>query len=116
MSLTTSNAYGKISISEEAVAHISRCAALECYGVVGVSSRKLKDSIYNFFSISKKAKGVRVKTVGDRIYIDLSVFLKYGVNIEAVANSLKKSVKYEVERFSGMVVDTINVKILGIKI
>ena len=62
------------------------------------------------------ARGVRVIASGDRIYIEINVILKYGVNIEAVAHSLKKSVKYDVEKFSGMVVDSIKVNVLGIKV
>ncbi len=59
---------------------------------------------------------VSVHTNGDRIFIDLYVIIKYGLSIEAVAQSLKKAVKYRVEHFSGMVVDTINVHVVGIKV
>ncbi len=55
-------------------------------------------------------------TSGDRIFIDLYVIIKYGVSIEAVAQSLKKSVKYDIERFTGMIVDTINVNVVGIRV
>ena len=48
--------------------------------------------------------------------ITLAVLFKYGVNISAVASSLKKTVQYEVEKFSGMIVECINVTVLDIKI
>ena len=48
--------------------------------------------------------------------MDLYVIIKYGLSIDAVAQSLKKAVKYRVEYFSGMVVDTINVHVVGIKV
>ena len=55
-------------------------------------------------------------TSGDRIYIDVYVIIKYGVSINAVAEALKEGVKYKVERFSGMIVDTVNVNIMGVKL
>ena len=55
-------------------------------------------------------------TNGDRIFIDLYVIIKYGVSIDAVATSLKKAVKYDVENFTGMVVDTVNVNVMGVKV
>ena len=64
----------------------------------------------------KNSRGVRVLTNGDRIFIDLYVVMKYGVSIDAVAQTLKKTVKYDVEKFTGMVVDTVNVNVLGIRV
>ena len=59
---------------------------------------------------------MKITTSGNRIFIDVYVLIKYGVSIEAVAESLKESVKYKVERFTGMIVDTVNVNIVGLKI
>ena len=42
--------------------------------------------------------------------------LKYGVSISAVAESLKKSVKYSVENFTGMIVDSVNVHVVGVRV
>lgn len=55
-------------------------------------------------------------TNGDRIFIDVNVIIKYGVSINAVAESLKEGVKYKVEKFTGMIVDTVNVNIIGVKL
>ena len=57
-----------------------------------------------------------VTTNGDRIYIDVYVIIKFGVSINAVAESLKESVKYRVEKFTGMIVDTVNVNVIGVKL
>ena len=116
MSVRTSNAYGRITITEEAIAQIAGCSALECYGVVELVTKKLHFGVVDLLKKAKVARGVRVIASGDRIYIEINVILKYGVNIEAVAHSLKKSVKYDVEKFSGMVVDSIKVNVLGIKV
>ena len=98
MSVNTSNAYGKITISDMAIAKVASQAAMECYGIVETVSRRFTDSN------------------GDRIYIDVYVIIKFGVSINAVAESLKESVKYRVEKFTGMIVDTVNVNVIGVKL
>ena len=45
MSVNTSNVYGKISISDQVLAKVAAFAALECYGIVELVSRRLQDSI-----------------------------------------------------------------------
>ena len=45
MSVNTSNAYGRITITEEAIAQIAGCSALECYGVVELVSRGLTATV-----------------------------------------------------------------------
>ena len=116
MPVTTSNTYGKISISDEAIAKVAAHAALECYGIVEMVPRTFMDSFSQLLKKETGGKGVKVVTSGDRIYIDIFVLIKFGVSISAVAESLKKAVKYKVEQFTGMIVDTVNVNILGVKL
>jgi uncharacterized alkaline shock family protein YloU len=116
MPVTTSNIYGKISISDEAIAKVAAHAALECYGVVEMVSRTFSDSFSQLFKRDMGGKGVKVVTSGDRIYIDIYVIIKFGVSISAVAESLKSAVKYKVEQFTGMIVSTVNVNITGVKL
>ncbi len=114
MAVSTSNIYGNISISDDAIARVAAHAALDCYGIVELVSPKLKDTISDLFN--KGAKGIRVKTDGGKIYLDIYAIIKFGVSISAVAESLKESVKYQVEKFTGMLVYTVNVNILGVKL
>ena len=115
MSVNTSNVYGKISISDLAIAKVAKNATLECYGIVDTFSRKLSDSLAELIK-KQSGRGIKVVTDGDRIFIDAYVVVKYGVSINAVAESLKESIKYKVERFTGMIVDTVNVNIVGVKL
>ncbi len=116
MSVSTSNIYGTISITDYAIAKVVSHASLECYGIVEMVSRKISDSIADLFKKGKSTKGVKVVTSGDRIYIDVYVIIKFGVSISAVAESLKEAVKYQVEKFTGMIVNTVNVNIVGVKL
>ena len=116
MAVKTSNAYGKISISDVAIAKVVAHASLECYGIVEMVATRLSESLAELFRKQNTAKGVKVVTVGDRIFIDVNVIIKFGVSISAVADSLKDAIKYKVEKFTGMIVDTVNVNITGVKL
>ena len=95
---------------------MAKYAALECYGIVDTVSRRFTDSLSELWKKQPDGKGIKVITSGDRIFIDVFVIIKYGVSINAVAESLKESVKYKVEKFTGMIVDTVNVNIIGVKL
>ena len=116
MSVNTSNAYGKISVSDLAIAKVASHTAMEGYGIVEMVSRRFTDSLSELLKKDSGGRGVKVTTSGNRIYIDLYVVIKYGVSINAVAESLKESVKYRVEKFTGMIVDTVNVNVIGVKL
>ena len=116
MSVNTSNPYGKISISDLAIAKVASHTAMEGYGIVEMVSRRFTDSLSELLKKDSGGRGVKVTTSGNRIYIDLYVVIKYGVSINAVAESLKESVKYRVEKFTGMIVDTVNVNVIGVKL
>ena len=116
MSVNTNNAYGKISISDLAIAKVASRTAMESYGIVEMVSRRFTDSLALLMKKEVGGKGIRVTTSGNRIYIDVYVIIKYGVSISAVAESLKEEIKYKVEGFTGMIVDTVNVYVSGIKL
>ncbi len=116
MSVNTHNGYGKISIEDQAIAKVVKSVALECYGIVDTVTRGIKESVSDLLKRQPDGRGVKVVTSGDRIFITVNVIMKYGVSIMAVAESLKASIKYSVERFTGMIVDTVNVNIIGVKL
>ena len=116
MSVKTSNAYGNITISNEAIAIVTGYIARDCYGVVDLVNQKLTDSFSSLFKKKTLSKGIKILTVNNRVYVDLYVVLKYGVSIGAVADSLKKSVKYGLEQFTGMIIDSVNVNVVGVRV
>ena len=116
MSVNTNNIYGEISITDEAIADFVYYTSLECYGIVEFVPYSIIDSVTALFTRKNTVKGVHIKTSGDRIFIDVHVIVKHGVSIKAVAEALKEFVKYRLERFTGMLVDTVNVNIKGVKL
>lgn len=114
MSVKTNNIYGKIVISDNTIERFVLKAASDSYGIVRFVPATLGDAIVSFFKFGADVKGVKVHCSGDRIYINLSVIVKYGVSVKAVIDALKESVKYKTEKFTGMIVDTINVKVMDV--
>ena len=116
MSLTTSNKFGKISISEEAMQTVASHTAQDCYGVVDLVSRRFSDNIGQLWGKSQLGKGAMVQTVDNLIYVELFVVLKVGVNIEAVKKSLADAVKFSLETFKGLRVKRVHVNVVGIRV
>ena len=116
LTVDTNNYYGNISISDNSIRIVAGYAALDCYGVVDLVSKSLADSARELFKKESYSKGIKVSHIDNRIYIDVYCILKYGVSISAVAESLRKSVKYSVENFTGMLVDAVNVHVVGVRV
>lgn len=116
MSVNTVNSYGKISVTDDSVALIVAHSALDVYGVVDLVSNKFSDSLREIFKKNYKPRGIKITTISDRIIIDLDIILKYGVSINAVAESVRRLVKYNVEQFTGMLVDSVNINVVGVKV
>lgn len=116
MAVTTSNYYGKIVITDSAIAMTASNACMDCYGVMDLVSRTLTDSIKSLFNKQIAGKGVKVTTVKNKINIEMFVVLGAGVNITAVTDSIKETVKYNVEAYTGMRVESIVVNVVGVKV
>ena len=67
MSVTTNNSYGKISISDLAIAKVASRVAMESYGIVEMVSRRFTDSLAVLMKKDSSGRGVKVTTSGNRI-------------------------------------------------
>ncbi|KAA3663314.1 MAG: Asp23/Gls24 family envelope stress response protein [Chloroflexi bacterium] len=106
---------GMIEISTTAVSTIAGQAINQCYGVVGMSSKNLVNSITTMLSADQR-RGINVTIEDDQIDIDVYVIVEYGVNIRAVAESIQHTVKFHVEKSLGLPVESVNVFIQGLRI
>ena len=115
MSVKTNNIYGKIVISNRMIGKFVSHVAADCYGIVDIVPSNFFNAVLGFAKMGSSARGINVRGSGDRIFIDISIVVKYGVSIKAVVEALKESIKYKVEKFTGMICDTINVKVIGVR-
>ena len=114
MAVKTSNAYGKITVSDDAVVMIAHNVAMECPGVVDLVSRRMTDFLASIFRSVSNTKGVKVTCVDHNIYIDVYAAIKKGISAQAVSQSLQSTIKYSVEEFTGMVVKHVNVYVVDV--
>lgn len=116
MTLDKQTPYGGIKISLEAIGAIAGSAAVECYGVVGMSR---KDSASeNSYEVLKKEnfyKGVTPRKTKDGYEVDLYIIVAYGVKITEVMAEVQKKVKYVLEKTFDIKFKSINVYVQGIK-
>jgi len=110
-----SNLLGNIYISHRAIATIAHQAALESYGVVGLATKNFAEGITQAI-VKDPLSGVEVTFTGSEIQIDLYIIIEYGTRIKSVASSVADSVRYQVERSTGLPVLQVNVHVRGLRI
>ena len=116
MLVNVQNEYGTISIDNEVVAKIAGHATTECYGVVGMAVKNVKDGLVHLLKKESLAKGVKITNIDGMINVDLHIIVEYGTNISAIAESIISSVKYQIESSTGLKVGTVNVLVEGIRV
>ncbi len=116
MAVIQQNSYGKIDYSDEFLSNLAGLAAMDCYGIVGMASQKAMDGIVELLRGENLNKGVKISTENDSVRIALFVVVEYGVSISAVASNVIDTVKYKVEKITGLNVDKVDVTINGIRV
>ncbi len=110
------NEYGTITIVNEVIARIAGLAAMECYGVVGMAAKNVKDGFVQLLKRESLTKGIRISVEEAGIEIDLHIIVEYGTNITAIGDSLVSTVKYQVEEYTGLCVEKINIFVEGVRV
>lgn len=111
-----SNEIGEILIDSDVLAKYAGSAAIECFGIVGMASVNMKDGFVKLLKKESVSHGVNVTIHENELVIDLHIIVAYGVSISAVADNLISNVKYQVEEYTGMTVEKINVFVEGVRV
>ncbi len=106
---------GSIHVSPRAIASIAYHAALQSYGVVGLTSKNIVDGLAQVL-VKDPTYGVEVDYDGENLNIDLYIIVEYGTRIKSVAASVSNTVRYNVEKAMGMPVHDVNVHVQGLRI
>ena len=110
------NQYGIISIENEVIARIAGLTAIECYGIVGMAAKNVKDGLVQLLKRESLTKGIRITVNENKISIDLHIIVEYGTNISAIAENIISTVKYKVESVCGIAVEQVNVFVEGVRV
>lgn len=115
MAARTDNEYGSIIISNNVIANAAGLIATSCYGVVGMAIRSPKDGIVNLLKPSNLAKGIKVTVEDNEITVDMFIVVQYGVNINAICESIMHNVKYRLSEIICMDVKAVNINVESIR-
>src|SRR5437899_5325819 len=102
--LTRSASLGRIEVAPQVVASIAGHAANECYGIVAMAARGLRDGIGERLNRENLHRGVEIERREGGILIELYVIAQYGTRISEVAHNLMTAGKHAVERTLGLAV------------
>ena len=116
MSAKLENQYGTISIENEVIARIAGLTAVDCYGIVGMAAKNMKDGLDQLLKRESLTKGIRINVNEEQISIDLHIIVEYGTNITAIAENIISTVKYKVETVCGIAVEQVNVFVEGVRV
>ena len=116
MKARLNNTMGEILIDPDVIATYAGTVACECFGIVGMAAVNIKEGFVKLLKKDSLKSGINVEIQEDKVLLDFHIIVAYGVNINAVCESLMDNVKYKVEDFTGMSVGRIRVFVEGVRV
>ncbi len=110
------NDIGTIYITEDVMLKVAGYAALECYGIVAMSSKRATDGLVEWLGRENLAKGVQIRNVDDALDVELFIIVEYGISIAEVCKTIVDTVRYKLESMTGVTVRKVSVTVEGIRV
>ena len=98
------------------LATVAGISAIECYGIVGMASKRATDGLVELLGSENLTRGIKVVSQGSDVNIDLYIIVEYGISIAAVAKNVIETVKYNVETLTGVTVKKVNILVEGVRV
>ena len=103
---------GTISVTNDVISYLAGDAATSCFGVKGMAGRSKEGGPLQLLRRESMSRGVDVIYNDDgSISLDLHIGVDQGVNMSAVARSIKKEVSYKLSKSAGVPVRRVDVYI-----
>lgn len=107
---------GQVMIDPDVIASYAGSVACECFGIVGMAAVNVRDGIVRLLKRDSLKHGINVVIENNKITLDFHVIVAYGISVSAVAENLISNVKYQVEEFTGMEIEKVNISIDGVRV
>ncbi len=107
---------GNLHVANEVLADMVGNAAMECYGVVGMTAPNAADGIAKILPASRLRRGVVVKPTDNGVRVDLYVVVEYGTTIQAVSQNLVDQVTFALTEYAKVPIDAVEVHVQDIKV
>lgn len=111
--LAISGDAGDIRISDDAIAAIAGIAATEIEGVHSMAGG-ITSELIGKLGVKNQSKGVQVEVQDERVFVEVSINLKYNYNIPDVSAKVQERVKSSIENMTGLLVPVVRVRIAGV--
>ena len=107
---------GKLHVANDVLADMVGHAAMECYGVVGMSAPNPADGIAKLLPTSRLRRGIVVNTTEAGVHVDMYVVIEYGTNISAVSQNLADRVSFVLKEYARVPIDGIEVHVQDVRV
>lgn len=116
MAILINSEYGDVTIDNNVIASIAGSVANKCYGVVGMASKSKKDGLVSLLKSDNMTKGIKVSVQDSGIVINMHIIVEYGLNINAICDSIINNVKYKIESNTGLKVTNVEIIVESVRV
>ena len=104
------NNEGFIRISNDVFLALTSEAAVNCFGVKGMTVKSRTDGLVHLLKREFMGKGVRVNYEEDgTISVELHIAVDRGVNIPVICSSIESQVRWKVSNATGVTIKKVDV-------
>lgn len=107
---------GTLKVSNDVLSDIAGYAALQCYGIVGMTAPNAADGFAKILPHSRLRRGVLVDKTPEGIQVDLFVVVEYGTNISTVSQNLKEQVSFALKEYAQVPLAHVDVHVRDIRV
>ena len=108
---------GTLTVAQGVLADLAGYAAMESYGIVGMTSPSFSDGIAKLLPANRMRKGVVIDLIDtDIVKVDLYVVIEHGVNIAEASRMLSEKVEYVLSNYAQKQVESVKVHVQGVKV
>ena len=107
---------GELHVANDVLADMVGNAAMECYGVVGMTAPNAADGIAKILPTSRLRRGVVVDATEEGIHVELYVVIEYGTNISTVSRNLIDQVSFVLSEYARVPLAGVEVHVQDVKV
>lgn len=107
---------GELHVANDVLADLAGNAAMQCYGVVGMTAADMADGIATLLPANRLRRGIVVTPEEGGIHVDLYVVIEYGTNITVVSKNLVDAVTFALQQYAQVPLTGVDVHVQGVKV
>ncbi len=107
---------GDLHVANDVLADIVGYAALECYGVVGMTAPNAADGIAKILPASRLRRGIVITPEEEGVRVELFVVIEYGTKISTVSQNLTDQVTFALNEYARVPIKEVIVHVQDIRV